>query len=461
MLKGTLRPDQSLQTILAPVLQDGLEILRLTTLQLIKKIEEELVENPALERIDSEEESMVTLPDRPESQISDWQSFLENLEMESLRQYSSPEDSNVSFIENIKARRVSLRTHLLDQLKFYVSSDKEMKIAECLIDNIDEDGYLIKDIEEIAQITNQNINEVDAVLKKVQENLEPSGICARNIQECLLIQAKDLDLLTPLLEKIVKDHLNDFQANRYANIMRSLNISKGELAEAVFMLKQLDPKPGRLYSGNENPYIMPDVLVSKIGEEVIVVMNEKSVPNLRVSNYFQSLLQEELDERTKSFVREKLNKALLFLKQIEQRRSTLLKVSKEIFEYQKDFLDGGPTKLKPLKLEDISERVGLHKTTVSRATTNKYAHTPWGVFELKYFFGVGYKSYDMDKVHAEAIREQIKMLIEKEDKASPLRDEQICEILEKRGIKIARRTVAKYRKDLKILSAPYRKSKTT
>ena len=310
----------------------------------------------------------------------------------------------------------------------------------------------------MAESLNFGLEQVEAVLELIQ-SFEPVGVGSRNLKECLLIQIRQRGLAGTLLEQLVERHLENLQEQYFPRIARDLGVSIEEIIHTVRLIRELDPKPGSRYSSESPDYITPDVIVLKQGEDYQVYLNEEEIPRLKVSSYYYNMLQrkDSLQQDTRKFIEEKFRSAVWLMKSIEQRRQTLFKVARSIVRYQCEFLDKGTAHMRPLILKDVAEDIEMHESTVSRVTTNKYMHTPQGIFELKHFFHSGLDSLVGDAMSSVSVKDIIKKLVDVEDPREPLTDQQIVERLLEKNVRIARRTVTKYRKELKILQSSRRR----
>jgi RNA polymerase sigma-54 factor len=319
-------------------------------------------------------------------------------------------------------------------------------------------GYLSVSLEEISKEFNISIEKLESVLRIVQ-SLEPPGVGARDIKECLLIQLREKGNY-PLAERIITDYMNELRLRKYNEIAKKLRVSRAKLKEMINIISSLEPYPGRQFYSEGIRYIIPDVIVERRDGKLEVTLNATMIPRLRVNRYFEELLRKrDIDGRVRDFVSERVRRARAFIQSIEQRENTLIRVTKAIIEHQPEFFEKGPLYLRPMTLKDIARAVDLHESTVSRITSSKYVQTPFGVFRLKYFFSTSIQSEDRRQISTRSIKELIREIIENESSGSrkKLSDQKIAEILSKRGIKIARRTVAKYRKELQILPSNIRR----
>jgi len=480
-LKQNLKLTQ--QLIMTPQLQQAIKLLQLSRLELVDTISQEMEENPLLEEALTEEyteneavpeSDAVEIADREEiktierteeitgegdgKEEFDWNSYLEDYGPTGVR-YDRKEDEAPSW-DNMMMVKPSLTNHLMWQLKLSRFPDAEMRIGEQIIGNLDGNGYLMASLEEIATQEGVEENFVESVLEKIQE-FDPPGIAARDIKECLLIQAKILGVLTPLIEKLIKEHLKDLETKNYNNIAKKMKVSLSEILRAVVVISSMDPKPGRIYSEERIDTITPDVYVFKAGDEYKIVLNDDGLPKLRISNFYKEIMSgintDPDAEVSKKYIREKMQSATWLIKSIQQRHRTIYKVTESILKLQRDFFDQGIDYLKPLVLRDIADDVEMHESTISRVVTNKYMHTPRGIFELKYFFSSRIQKTSGDVVASKSVKEEIKKIVGSEDPKKPYSDSDIVNLLKKSGISIARRTVAKYREMMGVLPSSKRK----
>lgn len=480
-LKQNLKLTQ--QLIMTPQLQQAIKLLQLSRLELVDTISQEMEENPLLEEALTEEyteneavpeSDVVEIADREEiktierteeitgegdgKEEFDWNSYLEDYGPTGVR-YDRKEDEAPSW-DNMMMVKPSLTNHLMWQLKLSRFTDAEMRIGEQIIGNLDGNGYLMASLEEIATQEGVEENFVESVLEKIQE-FDPPGIAARDIKECLLIQAKILGVLTPLIEKLIKEHLKDLETKNYNNIAKKMKVSLSEILRAVVVISSMDPKPGRIYSEERIDTITPDVYVFKAGDEYKIVLNDDGLPKLRISNFYKEIMSgintDPDAEVSKKYIREKMQSATWLIKSIQQRHRTIYKVTESILKLQRDFFDQGIDYLKPLVLRDIADDVEMHESTISRVVTNKYMHTPRGIFELKYFFSSRIQKTSGDAIASKSVKEEIKKIVGSEDPKKPYSDSDIVNLLKKSGISIARRTVAKYREMMGVLPSSKRK----
>ncbi len=476
LVQGTVQ-----QMILTPKMQQAIEILQLSSLELEKYIEQQLMENVLLEEEPTQNQEVedfspgepsltaeAPADEFPQAQEKEPERSLED-ELENLlasqsdyyyegRDLSIPEeDGKRGFIENTPAEAESMTKNLLRQLALSTDNRTDYKIGEWIISEIDERGYFSATVEEGAEKLGVPPEEIERVLKIIQ-TFTPVGIGARDLRECLLIQIEASHPDKPLLKRIVEEHLEQLAKKQYPKIAQALKVSVQEVQDLGATIASLEPIPGRYFGNLEAIYIMPDVVLKKVDNEYIVYINDDGLPKLRISPFYRKLLKEHGNSaKTKEYIRDKLRAAQWLVKNIQQRKETIQKVAQNIVDVQQDFFDRGVAHLKPLTLKEIAERIGMHESTVSRVTTNKYIETPRGIFELKYFFSSGIASSNGETASSTSVKEIIRNLIENEDKHKPLSDQKITEILNARGLNIARRTAAKYREELGVLSSKYRR----
>jgi RNA polymerase sigma-54 factor len=462
------------QLIMTPQLQQAIKLLQLSRLELLDTLHQEIEANPVLEEALAEEGDYGTgdnppeeqaEPEAPPSEMVLGDKALNEVEWENyVNEYYVPrseemtEERESQFYENILTKKTSLTDHLLWQLSLSIFTAEEEKAGTEIIGNLDRNGYLTISLEEIAQSTGQDPAFLEGVLKRIQE-FDPVGVAARDLKECLLIQARYLGEGRELVEGIIRDHLHHLESKNYQAIARSLQRPVDEILQAVQVILQLDPKPGRAYSDEEPQYISPDIFVYKDGEEVLIVLNDDGLPRLRINSFYKKALgqRQDVPDGTREYIQEKLRSAVWLIKSIHQRQRTIYRVTESIFRFQRDFLDGGVSRLKPLILKDVAEDVQMHESTISRVTTNKYVHTPQGIFELKFFFNSSIAGANGESLASESVKEKIRQLISREDPTRPLSDQELTDLLWKENIRIARRTVAKYREGLKLLPSNRRK----
>jgi RNA polymerase sigma-54 factor len=396
----------------------------------------------------------------PSLEKLDWREYLENYSnnwQDGESQAGGDDDERRQALENTLTRKNSLEDYLMWQLRLSNLDETDQRVGATIIYNLSDDGYLETPVEELAAQLETDPARVERVLTRVQR-LDPPGVAARDLRECLFAQLRNHGMEESLAARIVLNHLDLLEKHRYTEIGKSLGVSLDMVGEAAKIISLLEPKPGRDYGGPEPAYIVPDVYIQKVGDDFMVTLNESAVPRLRLANYYQRVLNDgAASAETKEYLQERLRSARWLVKSIYQRQQTIFKVANSIVKFQHAFFEHGVSHLKPLVLKDVAEDIGMHESTISRATANKYAHTPQGIFELKFFFTSGVKAADGEDVSAETVKEKIRALVAVEENGTPLSDQAIADILRKDQINIARRTVAKYRQALGILPSGRRK----
>ncbi len=485
----------SQQLVMTPQLQQAIKLLQLSRMELVEMVRDELLENPVLEdnvEVSAEQQKEVVtsaadatdanqverigeteMPAAPvtddkangEVQVDassgeavaefDWESYLEGQSNAAPMPNYRANNEDLPSLEATLTRGTSLFDHLEWQLKLSKNFDaQEEGVALLIIGNITGEGYLDAPLEEISDESGVTVEFSEAVLKKVQD-FDPPGVAARNLQECLLLQAQHLGVDDEILIAIIERHLPNLEKKNYAVIAKDLNQPVDEIYEAAKAVMAFDPKPGRSYTGEEPTYITPDVYIHKIGEKYFVVANDDGLPKLKISDFYRTALAK--GPKAREYIQERLRSAQWLIRSIQQRQRTIVRVTESILRFQRDFFDKGAAYLKPLILRDVAEDIGMHESTVSRVTTNKYVHTPQGIFELKYFFNSGISRTNGDDLASEAVKLKIRQIIGGEDPKHPHSDQKIVELLAEQSIDIARRTVAKYREQLRILSSSKRR----
>ncbi len=493
-IKQSLKLSQ--QLVMTPQLQQAIKLLQLNRLELTEVVNQELMENPLLEEIaetmdnpeglDSTERQASSDPsvDAPQQEVVQGDEFLVRKDQEAKAASNADEfdwetyveevnnnSSNLPSVrisneelpnfENILTKTTTLTEHLLWQLSMNSElQEQEKKFAELVIGNINDDGYCQMPVEDLAKEASLDVDDAFEVLKLLQK-FDPLGVCARNLQECLAAQAEMMLPRNELVEKIIHSHIHDLEKKNYPAIAKAMGVSVEEIYIATKVILELEPKPGRSFVSLDNTqYITPDIYIYKVGDEYVIMLNEDGMPKLRVSNYYKSVLSGSKQEAkvTKEYIQEKLRSAVWLIRSIHNRQKTIYKVASSIVKHQKDFFDKGVGFLKPMVLRDVAADISMHESTVSRVTTNKFVHTPVGIFELKYFFNSSIASADGGTdLASESVKEKIKHLVAKEEPLKPLSDQKLVELLKAENIDIARRTVAKYREVLGILPSSKRK----
>lgn len=464
-LKQELRLVQKL--VLTPQLQQAIKLLQLTRMELQEQVNQELCENPVLEEIQYGQENGGGEEGDPVQEVDNIaDTILKGMERdENWGSYSpsysgsfTDSDEKQHFIENTYAKKTSLLDHIMWQLRMNSIDDDEFRVGTIIAGNLNDDGYLTISIEEVAERGESEPSFAEGVLKKIQL-FDPVGVASRNLKECLKVQAECYNVSDPVVISLIDNYLPKLLNKNYGYLAKKLGVSKEAVLEAVEIISSFEPKPGRPFITEEPRYITPDVYVFKFDNEYVVTLNDNGLPKLRINNYYRNILKDGSDvpESTRDFIRERIKSATWLIKSIQQRQRTMYKVSKSIVSHQLDFLEKGEKYLKPLVLRDVAQDVEVHESTVSRVTNGKYIHTPRGVFELKFFFTSRVSSTSEDGESMESVKSRIKEIISGENPKKPITDKQIVEVLKGKGIFIARRTIAKYREMMGILSSAGRR----
>ena len=443
------------QLIMTPQLQQAIKLLQLSRLELQDYITAELESNPLLE---SETATIREEPPKTQAERQQlrqrWDAYLETYGQDNIPYYDDDERPS---IESTTSKPEGLLDHLLWQLRLNDFSDKELDVGIYIIGNLDHNGYLSMDTESICQATGASPDTVDSALEKIQR-FDPIGIAARDLKDCLKIQALSLGLESTLVWSIIDSHLEDLQTKNYNKIAQELSSTVDDVAHAAKIIVNLEPRPARDYMDEPPQYVVPDVYVVKIKEEYAVLLNEEDLPILKLNREYQNMMKSDnMGKMAKDYLCDCFKSAQWLLKSIQQRQNTLCKVTESVVKFQREFLDHGITHLKPLVLRDVADDVGMHESTISRVTSNKYVHTPQGTFELKYFFNSGISKSDGSFVASQSVKNEIENIIKAEDPKHPLSDQAIAHKLKGKGVRIARRTVAKYRELIGILPSNRRK----
>lgn len=474
------------QLIMTPQLQQAIKLLQLSRLEMVDMVNQEMEENPLLEEappddyhesekdFDGEEDVLLERietkpPDHTEELTGegdgkeefDWNSYLEDYRPTGIIYERKGKDNvEVPAWDNFLTAKPSLLDHLMWELKLTRLTDVEMRVGEQIIGNIDSDGYLRATPDEIAVQEAVETAVVESVLAKVQE-FDPPGVAARDLKECLLIQVKMLGMANDLVMSIIREHLHELERKDYNRIARKLRVPLRDVLQAAEIIASMDPKPGSAYLKEDVESIIPDVYVFKVGDDYKIILNDEGLPRLRINNYYSEIMSRmgtgSGTKDGKKYLKERIQSAGWLIKSIQQRQRTIYRIAESIVNIQKEFFDSGISYLKPLVLRDIADDVGMHESTVSRVVTNKYMHTPRGVFGFKYFFGSSIQTMNGDSVASKSVKENIKKIITGEDPRHPFSDEEIVKRLGVMGINIARRTVAKYREMMRILPSSRRK----
>jgi RNA polymerase sigma-54 factor len=468
--RGQLRPSLNVRLsqrlAMTPSLLQKIELLTLNRMELSELLTQELTENPVLEEIPEASDGEIV--DRAKEKAAQEESDgYDDVDYESFfgeylgstyqgREFESTDDKP-SF-DLFLASESSLIDHLNWQLNLSEMPRDVHQIASYMVGNINDDGYLTTTLEEIAAAFDVPLEKVQAALDVVQE-LDPTGVGARDLQECLLLQIRAAGLSGTLVEHLVQDHLGLLQAKKYKDIAKSLGCELDDISRALDTIRRFSPKPGEKFSSGKPMYIQPDVYIYKVGDEYQISVNDDGMPKLRLNKSYRELLKGSgVSKDTKSFIKERFRSAIELLKSIDQRQQTIYRVCVAVINRQTEFLDRGLMYLRPMLIKDIAEELGVHSSTISRVVANKYAHTPQGVIELRKFFTVGVESSEGENVSIVHVKEKIKKIIANENSSKPLSDQKIAKVLNQEGIQITRRTVAKYRDQMHLPGSRDRKS---
>jgi RNA polymerase sigma-54 factor len=462
------------QLIMTPQLQMAIKLLQLSRLELMDTIQTELEENPALEEVpestsaeqsadqteaattESSEVKEVTIEDKIQEDI-DWINYLDEYNTPGRVHYES-EDRDTPRFESFIASHESLNDHLLWQFLMTKPEQEEERIVSLIIGNLNKDGYLDASVEEIAHTSGSPPEKIEEILSIIQ-SFDPIGVGARDLSECLLIQAKFLGLDDTIVIDIITNHLSDLEKKNYKAVCKALKKSMDEVVSAINVIKSLEPKPGRKFSDETPQYINPDIYVYKLENEFVIMLNDDGMPKLRVNSFYKSSISrgKNISGEAEDYIHDKMRSAAWLIKSIHQRQKTIYRVMESILAFQREFFDKGIAYLKPMVLRDVAQDIQMHESTISRVTTNKYAFTPQGIFELKYFFNSSIRRSQGGSIASASVQDKIRQIIAGEDQKKPYSDDKIAQILKEDHINIARRTVAKYREMLKVLPSNKRK----
>ncbi|MCR4665781.1 MAG: RNA polymerase factor sigma-54 [Desulfovibrio sp.] len=459
--------------VMTPQLRQAIKLLQLSRLELEETIQKEMLENPFLEEgqadtqagtetnheVERKESHEDDVYDNEVARDAQWEDYLGEFSSTS-RQSQSREYESLDDATSFEARyavKPTLEAHLLWQLHFSAYSEEDIAIGEEIIGNLSSSGYLCAEIQELVEKTGADQASVESMLKNIQ-HFDPVGVAARDARECLLIQLEDRGYdRDPVLVELVSHHLEDIEARRYKVLLKKFSLDMEDLEDYLAIIKDLEPMPGASFGDEEPNYICPDVYVHKVNDDFVITLNEEGIPNLQLSELALADIS-RASETEKEYCTQKIRSASWLIKSLYQRQRTLYKVTESIVRHQRDFFEFGPTKLVPLILKDIADDIEMHESTVSRITTNKYVATPYGVYELKFFFNSALEQADGSLVGSESVKAFIKDLISEEDPKNPYSDEHLADMLNKKmNISIARRTVAKYRTQLGIDSSSKRR----
>jgi RNA polymerase sigma-54 factor len=476
-LEQKLHLKLSQKLIMTPSLQQAIKLLQLSKLELQEVLNQELLENPLLEETAEETKTEETDAQETKTETEEEAKKVETKENEKdsfdeidydayFQDYIEygynprmSEEHEEFPIENTLTRPPNLTDHLTWQLSMSDASPRIKEIGQFIIGNIDEDGYLRATNEEVMDAGRYEAEEVAQAVRAIQ-SLDPIGVGARDLRECLLLQLEFLEVDEPLVETIIRDHWDMFMQRHFVQLSKVLGIDMKILEGIVEVIKHLDPKPGRKYSNERAIYVEPDVYVQKVGDEYVIVLNEDGMPKLRINGSYRAMLNSmdsKQDGETVNYIKDKIRSAVWLIKSLDQRQRTIYKVAESIVKHQREFLEKGIDYLRPLVLRDVADDIQMHESTVSRVVSNKYMHTPRGLFLMKYFFHSGIDSETGEDISSLTVKKKISSYIQGEDPRKPLSDSKIMKILNDEGINIARRTVAKYRDELNIPSSTDRK----
>ena len=484
-IQQRLQAKLSQKLILTPSLQQAIKLLPMSTLELVDLLNQEVVENPLLEEVTTEEQQLTdesakvdkadadpaaTTEKQDTWDDADYEYFFGEYLNEGYRPRIPQEVKELPPIENTLSTASSLPDHLTWQLSDQTDDDLLRDIGTAIIGNLDDDGYLVASIEEIAAMGDWPKTEVGRVLELVQA-FDPIGVAARDPRECLLLQLRHLGReertggggpsmqQIAQCERVVREHLRLLQNHQTPELARRMDMTPDQLKEVIEIIRHLNPKPGARLNARQSQYVIPDVYIVKVEDQYVARLNDDNLPQLRVSPVYRRMLDKNSNnsEETRAYVKDKFRSALWLIKSVDQRQKTIRKVATSLINFQREFLDYGIEHLRPLVLRDVANDIGMHESTVSRVVNNKYMHTPQGVFELKYFFHSGIHSSFGESVSSVTIKQRIRKIIENEDAKKPLSDSRIASILQDEGLILARRTIAKYREELKIPTSSQRK----
>ena len=469
------------QLIMTPQLQMAIKLLQLSRLELLDTIRQEIEENPILEDVldggadaepdtdlaaGREENTPLSEENTPLKEITieekirpdiDWSNYIEEYNAPGKISYEAEKKETLSF-ESFTARKETLKDHLLWQLLLASPSPQEEKIGSLIIGNLTKDGYLDVTVQEIAEMGSIPLEKAEAVLALMQ-TFDPLGICARDLKECLLIQARHFDLEDTVITEIISNHLGHLEKKNYKAIARALKLEMDEVIAAAEIIKAFEPRPGRQFSDEEPQYIQPDIFVYKQDDGFRIMLNDDGMPRLRINPFYRNAMgnNQNIPGKAREYLQDKLNSATWLIKSIHQRQKTIFRVMESILGFQRDFFERGVEFLKPLVLRDVAQDIAMHESTISRVTTNKYVYTPQGIFELKYFFNSSINRLHGEAIASASVQAKIRQIIDAENHQKPYSDSKIAHLLKQENIDIARRTIAKYREMMRILPSSKRK----
>ena len=469
----------SQQLVMTPQLQQAIKLLQLGRMELVDVVTQELEENPMLEeggdtreageeqKLTGDESETPVAADDSHQEVKgetegmndiDWQTYLDGYSLSSGTSDVYEDSEERPSFESLLTKKSTLNDHLMWQLSLSTVPDLERHAIAEIIGNLDEEGYLHSSPQELAAAARVSPEVVERALQMIRQ-YDPPGVACYNLQECLLLQLERLELGESLAATILRDHIDDLEGRKYTVIAKALKRPLEEVLAASKLISNLDPRPGRAYNQEEIQYITPDIFVRKVGDEYVVMLNDEGLPNLRINSFYRNALanSDSVDKQAGEYIQEKMRSAVWLIKSIHQRQRTIFKVTTSIVKFQREFFEHGIAHLKPLVLRDVAEDIEMHESTVSRVTTNKYVQTPQGLFELKFFFNSGISTAFGDSVASESVKSKIRDIVAQEDPKKPFSDQKIVALLAGQDIRIARRTVTKYREMLGIGSSTERK----
>ena len=458
--------------VLAPQLRQSLEMLQVPILELRALIEQEIQQNPTVEDEPVENEQLeveeaVTDKEKEDEEFQqefeelarldeEWRDYFQQTQVKH-RSRDDEEARRKFFMESLTQDQ-SLQEHLINQLAYTELVDFDRQIGEMIIGCIDDDGYLTTSLEELAASAGFDLTHLTTILGIIQE-FDPIGVGSRDLRECLLSQIFRLGKSDSIEAEVVDKYLKELGARKYQEIARALKISVEEVQSIAQFIGTLEPKPGRSFSSESTTYVLPEIEIRKSKGVFVVITNDDQLPHLRISRHYRRLMEDKnTSTEVRSYIRDKIRAADFLIKSIDQRQQTIRNIAEEIVKVQEEFFEHGVSHLKPLTMAEVANVLGIHETTVSRAIANKYMSTPQGVFEMKYFFTPGFKTQDGTSVSNKTIKDTLLQLVANENPSKPLSDQAMAEALKEKGIKVARRTIAKYREELQILPSHMRKS---
>ena len=459
--------------VMTPSLQQAIKLLQMSKLELVEEVQQELLENPVLEEQQLDREGESDSKDEsndPFDQI-DVESYFQDADYGAASRSTREFDPDLPTFEATLSEQEDLTDHLTWQLDLTATEDRIKEIGRAIIGNLDDNGYLKADTDEVQQIGDYSKDEVEAVVQLIQ-TFDPVGVAARDLRECLLLQIRQLGQDGTVAEQLVRDHIEKLQDPRqYKKLAEAVEIDMDDLQAELEFIRSLDPHPGRKYNAERSTYVVPDVYVVKVDDEYQIMLNEEGLPRLHISPVYRRMLAKKAEpskeeskgeakgdgEDAREYVQRKFRAALRLIKSLEERQRTIYKVATSIVKFQRGFLDYGVDKLRPLVLKDVAEDIGMHESTVSRVVNHKYMYTHRGLYEMRFFFHSGIASRGGADVSSLSVKEKIKKLIKDEDPTKPLSDSAIEKRLKDQGLKIARRTVAKYREEMNIPASSNRR----